>query len=164
MNTESVRTKPNGHTAESVIEYPLQQKRIFFHRLTVLPFEAAIALASVWGGLASLFGLTISGQAFGTALPPNMATAFNLLYIISGLAILFGLGWGYRNLEACGLILLLTSLTVRSIALAVTFGLAPSIATMLVQAAIFAVATIIRLRTVFKNGTTVQVSGGLRVE
>lgn len=159
-----MRGEETGHVDQSVIEYPLQQKRIFFHRLTVLPFEAAIALASVWGGLASLFGLTTTGQAFGTALPPNMATAFNLLYIISGLAILHGLGWGYRNLEACGLILLLTSLTVRSIALAVTFGPVPSIATMLVQAVIFAVATIMRLRTVFKNGTIVQVSGGLRVE
>lgn len=156
-------TKPNGHTAESVIEYPAQ-KQVFFRRITVLPFESAIALASVWGGVASLFGLTTAGQAFGTALPPNMATAFNLLYIISGLSILFGLGWGYRNLEACGLVLLLTSLTVRSIALAVTFGAAPSIATMLVQSVMFIAATVFRLQSIFKNGTIIQVLGGLRVE
>lgn len=163
MVTEPVRNKLNGHTVESIIEYPAP-RRVFFRRLTVLPFEGAIALASVWGGVASLFGLTTAGQAFGTALPPNMTIAFNLLYILSGLAILFGLGWGYRNLEACGLILLLTSLTVRSIALAVTFGITPSIATALVQAVIFIAATAFRLRSIFKNGTIIQVLGGLRVE
>ena len=157
------RSVANGHTKESIIEYPAP-KQAFFHRLIVLPFESAIAIASVWGGLASLFGLTTAGQAFGTTLPQSLATAFNLLYIISGLAILLGLGWGYRNLEACGLILLLTSLTVRSIAFVVTFGLAPSIATMLIQAVIFIAAAIFRLRAVIKNGTIIQVLGGLRVE
>lgn len=163
MITPHTQPIPNGHTTESIIEYPAQ-KRVFFHRITVLPFEGAIALASVWGGVASLFGLTTAGQAFGTALPANMATAFNLLYIISGLAILFGLGWGYRNLEACGLILLLTSLTVRSIALAVTFGVAPSIVTMLVQSVIFIAATVFRLESIFRNGTIVQVKGPVKLE
>lgn len=161
--TEQVRTKPNGHVAESIIEIPAQ-KRVFLRRLTVLPFESAIAVASIWGGLSSLFGLTSAGQAFGNALPPLMVTLFNLLYILSGLSIVFGLGWGYRNLEACGLILLLTSLAVRSITLTFTFGLTPLVVATLASSVIFIVATVFRLESIFKKGTIVQVLGGLRVE
>lgn len=148
---------------KSVLEYP-QQKRVFFHRLTVLPFEAAVALSSVWGGLAAMFGLTSTGQAFGTALPPNMTIAFNLLYVLSGAAILLGLGWGYRNLEGCGLVLLLTSLGVRAIALTVTFGFTPLISSVVVQAVIFIIAVAARLRTLFRNGTIVQVDGRVDLE
>lgn len=151
------------HTDESVIDYPAQGK-VFLRRLAVLPFEAAIAIASIWGGMSSLFGLTTGGQAFGASLPPGMVTLFNLLYILSGLAIMLGLGWGYRNLEACGLILLITSLLVRSLTVTVTFGATPLVIATVAQAVIFGTATILRLIAVFKNGTIVQVNGPVKLE
>lgn len=156
------RLRPDGTTDESVVEYP-GARSPFLGRLMVLPFEAAIAVSSATLGVASLFGFTAPSQAFGAVLPASMVALFNLLYILSGLCILHGLGWAYRNLEACGLILLITTLVVRVIMLAVTFGAAPSIMTALLQLIIFIAASITRLQALFKDNTIVQIPGPVTI-
>lgn len=145
----------------SVIEYPAPKRNSFFRQLAVLPFESALALVSVWSGLSSLFGLTTAGQAFNAALPPWMVIAFNLLYVLSGLAIALGIGWGYRNLEACGLILLLTSLLVRGIAIVVTSWdtNASGVVAAQFSSAVFIGATLLRLMAIFHRATVIHVNG-----
>lgn len=160
MNTPVTKSR----AGLSVLEYPPAKTNSFYRQLAVLPFETAIGLVSVWGGLASLFGLTTAGQSFSAALPPLMVSAFNLLYILSGLAIMLGIGWGYRNLEACGLILLLMSLLIRAIALLVAVGLTGAVLSAQISSVIFTAATVLRLLVLFRNGTIVQINGRARVE
>jgi hypothetical protein len=154
MNT-SVR-KPRADP--SVIEYPHPKKNQFFRQLAMLPFETAIALASVWGGVASSLGLT-AGQGFSATLPPLMVSAFNLLYILSGLAIVLGIGWGYRNLEACGLVLLTMSLLVRGIAVVVTAGATTPVLTAQFSTVVFIGATVLRFRALVQRAVIAQING-----
>lgn len=148
----------------SIIEYPHNARLTFWRQLTVMPFETAIALISVWGGLASLIGLTAGRQAFSATLPPVMVNVFNVVYILSGLAIVLGIGWGYRNLEACGLILLVTSLVVRGFALVVAVGPTRAVLVAQVSSVVFIIATVLRLIAVARNVTVAHVKGPVAIE
>lgn len=145
------------HIDASVLEYPPAHS--FLRKLAVLPFEAAIALVSVWAGVVSLLGFTIGGQTLSAALPPWMVAVFNLLYVLSGLAILLGVGWGYRNLEASGLILLLMSLLVRCTALVVVVGLTGVVLVTQFSTVIFMAAALLRLVAVLKRAVIAQING-----
>lgn len=129
---------------ETVI-VPGEGGRVFLTRLSVVPFESAIALSAVWAGTASLFGISGSGAAFNATLPHPLVVLFNIMYIVSGVVTVLGLGFGYRNLEGFGLVTLATSLAIRLIALAVISGVQPDTITAIVQAMIFIPASLVRL-------------------
>lgn len=125
--------------------------RTFLARSAIAPFEFAIGLVSLWTGAISFFGITLGAQTLNQTLPPLMVATFNLTYFISGLFVVAGLGWRYRNIEASGVILLATALVIRSLAVVVSAGLTPLTLTVLVQAAAFTAACLIRLVTLLKH-------------
>lgn len=125
--------------------------RHFFARSAIAPFEFALGIVSLWTGAISFFGVTLGAQTLNATLPTVMVGTFNLVYFISGLFIIAGLGWGYRNIEASGVILLATALIVRAIAVVVGAGLNPLTMTAVIQAVAFTVACLVRLVTILKN-------------
>lgn len=132
--------------------------REFILRVIVVPFEIAIALTAVWAGAAGLLTLSPSAAAFNATLPQWLVTMFNLIYVIAGLAMLTGVGWNYKNAEASGLILLITSLLIRAVALYVTRGFDQVTTNVIVQATLFGGAAVIRLGMILAKRQTVIVA------
>lgn len=125
--------------------------RHFRKRLVIVPFDTALALTAVWSGLGAFFDASIQARLFNDALPDFAAILFNIVYIVSGLAVLAGIGWAYRNLEISGWILLLTSLIVRTISLWSYGGFNPFVTASLVQGAIFGTACEIKIYYLLKR-------------
>lgn len=114
-------------------------------RQTIVPFESAIAVLSIWAGFSGFFEVSISSQAFNALLSHLSAMMFHLVYVVSGMAIFFGIGWNYRNLEAFGLVLLLMSLLVRAIAAISLLGYTHPVAiSPIIQVLTFGPACVIR--------------------
>lgn len=133
----------------------LTDAKRFHERLAILPFEAAFGFWSIWVGVGAFFDETIASRLFNDALPVFTASVSNLAYVVSGLAILAGIGWTYRNIEAAGLIVLLTVLIIRSAVTLIGSGYSPYTASALSQAIIFGICIVVRLRTLFNNWSVV---------
>lgn len=130
----------------------------FLMRQSVAPFETAIAAVAVGTGILNFFGASIAAILFNSVLPAALITGFNIGYLLSGFAIWFGLGWSYRNLEAFGLILLLTALVVRAIALWATVGVSPITVTVFIQAVAYSIACTVRLYVLMKGRTVLMIT------
>lgn len=129
--------------------------KLFVHRCTIVPFEVALGAVAVWTGFTSFFEWTVTARAFGSSLPGYMTDAFNLVYLVAGAFIMVGVGWGYRNVESSGVILLATTLLVRVMALMFSVGVTPETTSAIVQGLTFGFACAIRLRDLLKNTTYV---------
>lgn len=129
----------------------LAEARVFFGRLVVLPFELAIAVLMIYNGVAAFFGATIFTILLNDILSVAMVSAINTMYIVSGLTLILGIGWRYRNIEAFGLIFLAGVFTVRTVAVWLTVGWMPVTSTLLVQSVIFSWAGLMRLAILMKN-------------
>lgn len=125
--------------------------RAFLARSAIAPFEFALGLVSLWTGAISFFGITLGAQTLNQVLPPAMVATFNLTYFVSGIFIVAGIGWGYRNIEASGVILLATALATRAAAVFISTGFNPLTLTVLVQAVAFTTACIVRLVTLLRH-------------
>lgn len=129
--------------------------RLFLSRCSVMPFEVALGFVSAWTGAISFFNLTVAAVAFSNALPTPMVVAFNIVYLLSGVFLVLGVGWGYRNIEAAGMILLATVLGVRTVAFCVVFGFTAVTTGAIIQSLTFGLAALVRLRALLKNKTLV---------
>lgn len=125
--------------------------RLFVHRCAVVPFEASIGILAIWTGATSFLNYTVAARAFTSSLPEVFTVSFNLVYLVAGAFILCGLGWGYRNIESSGMILLATVMGVRVIALVVTAGFTPETTAAIIQGLTFGLASLIRLHSLLKN-------------
>lgn len=139
---------------KAIREFPAGFKH-FFARSALAPFEFALGIVSLWTGAISFFGVTLGAQTLNATLPSVMVAAFNLIYFISGLFIVAGLGWGYRNIEASGVILLSTALIVRATAVIIGAGINPLTMTAVIQAVVFTIACLVRLVTLLRHKVVV---------
>lgn len=90
----------------------------FQRQFLMFPFEVAFALYSVYMGVSGLVGLgSTSGTLFVRAIG-NWSVPFNIMYAVAGVAIYLGLVLLRRNVEAFGLVILATSLVIRSLVIA----------------------------------------------
>lgn len=135
----------------------MTQWKNFCARLAVVPFESAAAVIVIWVGIAAFFDVATAQRLFNASLPQPMAIGFNIAHIVSGFAVISGLGWGYRNLEMFGLILLLGALLVRVTALWNYAGLDPLVSSAIIQSAVFGISSLVRLKTLFQNRLNVLI-------
>lgn len=120
--------------------------------LRTLPFEALIgALAFVSGGLALLHYGGIGADVLTRALPAWLTTTSSALYLLSGASLIGGLFTGHRNVEAFGLIVIVASVIVRSIALFAVLGLSSLVITSYIFNAIVVWACAERLVTIIRG-------------
>lgn len=136
----------------------------FFHRQSIMPYQAGIAALSIIMGVFSFFDWTLAAMLFNNALPMGGVLGFNLMYVVSGFAMFFGMGWGYRNLESFGLILLLTVLIARVIVVFAAVGLTPITTSTIVQGAVIGFSTLVRLVMLVKGHDVVLIRNASRVE
>ena len=129
--------------------------RLFRHRLVCVPFESSLAIVAIWTGATSLLEYSVAARAFSWALPQATVDIFNLAYVLAGAFVLLGVGWGYRNVESSGLLMLFTVLTVRVFSLMVLVGTTPETVTAIVQGLTFGLATLLRLYMIIKGKTLV---------
>lgn len=125
--------------------------KLFRTRAAVVPFEVAIGFLSMWTGTISFFDITVAARALKTGMPIGVLNAFNLLYLLAGAFIVAGVGWGYRNVEASGMVLLLTTLMVRVATFIFVIGFAPDTTAAIVQGLVFGIASGIRLVSLLRN-------------
>lgn len=135
----------------SIQEWPLNG-RVALRRLMFVSFEVALAITAIWTGGTAFLGLTIAASAFNAALPSAMVTVFNALYFASGVVMIFGIAFGYRSVEAVGLMLFITSLVVRVVALFGTFGPDPMLLSPIFLSSVYAACAIARLYVLIMNG------------
>lgn len=121
-----------------------------------MPFETAFSLTIIWGGVTSFFNQTTAARMFNASLPPWVATTSNVVYLVSGLAILGGVGWAYRNVEASGLVLLLLTLLMRTVVVALRFGYSVQTSNTFATSLIFGACILVRLHTVLKGYSIVM--------
>lgn len=129
--------------------------RLFLNRCSIVPFETAVGVLSIWAGGVALLNATFVARTFNSSLPQVYTAAFNLVYLIAGAFIVTGLGWAYRNLETSGLIFLVTTLIVRVVSLVFIVGWMPETISAIVQGIVFGVAGGVRIRSLMKNYTLV---------
>jgi hypothetical protein len=131
--------------------------RLFCSKTATAPFETATGLLAVWTGVTSFLGYGIGNLAFDASLQSDaLVQIFNLIYILSGAAILAGLGWSYRNVEASGIILLLTSLVIRIVAVSSRIGFNAITTTVIIQGVFFGIACFVRLMFLLRNRVTIR--------
>ena len=131
-------------------EFPIGAK-LFWNRCSVVPFEASLGVLAIWTGSTAFLNWTLTNRVLVSALPDNMLRLLNLLYLISGIMIVTGVGWAYRNVETSGLIFLATSFIVRFVVLISIAGVNPETVGALVQTLTFGLACAIRIRCLLKN-------------
>lgn len=130
--------------------------KTFFKRQSVIPFEVVWGFYVMYAGavLTLNYGVTISPLSI--ALGTTIAMIFNIVFFVSGAGIFFGVGWRKGNVEAFGVILLATSLLVRTIAAIWFFGITPMMVNGIVLNGGFIIASIVRLQTIFKSSKRVD--------
>lgn len=131
----------------------------FFKLQSVIPFETAFAAFCVYSGLAGVLDFGIISNIFREVLGDRLALCFNLLYVLAGLLLFFGIGFNKRNTEALGLIVISGSLLVRSIVTARFVGVRGDIVGSYVFAAMFITASAVRLSWLRKSVFLVQANG-----
>lgn len=126
---------------------------IVYKRLSVQPFEAALALLTILSGILLLVrvGPPRTPSPVTALLPEPLVFAFRMFYFASGVGMFAGLGWGYRNLEAFGLILLLTSLGGFTLTMLVVIGFKPLILGSVIGAVVFGIAAVMRLMALLRG-------------
>jgi hypothetical protein len=119
--------------------------------VAITPFEMAIGCLSVYSGVAGLFSYSPVAEAF-LALPWWLSILTNLLYAISGIAIVGGLLRRLREVEAFGLAVLGFSLAIRSVVIAASeAGGDPVAVGVYVQTVVLSLALISRLWVLMFN-------------
>lgn len=126
----------------------MQFVKTFFVRQSVYPFEVMWAFVCMFLGLVAVLNYGVTTPPLNTALGATTAMIFNVIFFVAGAGMFFGIGFGKGNIEAFGLILLITSLLVRTIASGWFFGIDPMAVNGYILNLGFVVACAVRLKTI----------------
>jgi hypothetical protein len=141
----------------------LDQILNFFRRQGIVPFETMFAFYSLYAGLAGVLHFGITNDVFKEVIGTSLALIFNIGYIVAGLSVYFGIGTRKANIEAFGLITLITSVLIRAIAMGYIIGMNPFIINSYVFSATFISACIVRLYHVLHRGALLAIQDTLYI-
>jgi hypothetical protein len=130
--------------------------RAMLGNLRIVPFETVIAFYSAYSGVAGILEFGVANSIFSDSLGSGLVLIFNLIYIIAGMAMISGVALGRKDIESAGLILVITSILVRIIAIAVSMGISPAIINFHVLSVAMIVAAVTRLNFIFKFKLTLE--------
>lgn len=136
--------------------------KAFWRRLKVVPFEALIALFAAYSGAVSLLGIGPTATALTLQLPPWLVNVLNIVFLLAGLAMVFGIGVPRRSLEAFGLVLVLMSVVVRTLALQWLVGATADTLNGLVLNSLTVIFLWVRLSAVIRGSRLLQIEDGDR--
>lgn len=129
-------------------------------RLTTLPFSTVFACFAIFAGLVGLIDFDgTTADALGQALG-RWGNLFELVYLVSGAGMLYGLAFGKAKVESPALVLLGMNVVVRSVALVLVLGFGSRIATGLVLNALVIWACWVRVAILMRGDRIVRIHGG----
>lgn len=123
----------------------------FQSRHNIIPFEGGFALFAIYSSLVGLFGFGVIPSAVSRELGNIFTVTSNFVFLIAGLGMYFGVGFGRRDFEAFGLILTMASLLCRMLLAHWVLGFDSVTFNNYMYNTIFIVVCIIRLSTVFQK-------------
>lgn len=127
-----------------------QRVKAFFRRQGVVPFETTIAFFFMYAAIAAMVGFGVVASPLTRTLGAKWAMVFNVAYFIAGLSMFVGIGIRHGNIEAAGLILVIASLAVRTVATGWLVGINPLIINSYVSSGVFIFACVIRIIAIIK--------------
>jgi uncharacterized membrane protein YuzA (DUF378 family) len=130
-------------------------------RIATLPFEAFVAVLALQAGLMGLFLIGSTANVLDAVLGAPLAHVFQAGYAVSGLLMLVGIGLGRADIEGFGLMLLSTSVVIRTIALAYLLGATADVAPAILTASFTVLFSALRLRHLLRHETIIRTNGGL---
>lgn len=130
----------------------------FFKRQSVQSFETVFAVFCIYSGIASLFGVGVGSGALTSILGGWLALILDTGFTASGFMMFFGIGFGRRDVEAAGLVTVMTSLVARHLAIFLVFGLTPVFFNTYFYASAFALACALRLRMLVRMKVLVELT------
>jgi len=133
--------------------------RAFLGRIATLPFESFIAVLALQSGLVGLFRIGSSATVLDAVLGVSLAHVFQVGYAVSGLLMLVGVGLGRADSEGFGLMLLSTSVVIRTIALVYLLGITEDVAPALLTASFTVLFSGLRLRSLLHHEVIIRADG-----
>lgn len=131
----------------------------FYQNQRIAPFEAMFGFICIYAGLAGIFNFGIINNIFSGLLSGTLLLLLNLIYLLSGITIFWGLGLRKGNIEAFGLILLATTLLIRTILFGWLLGLNPIIVNAYISNMAFIFGCLVRIITIVKNNRVITTHG-----
>ena len=126
-------------------------------QIIIFPFEVAIALWCAYSGVTGLLGIGLAADALYLALG-SVATVFNAGYVLAGISMYFGVALTRRNIEAFGLILVISSLLTRTIALMWVAGMSSMLLNQYVLNGLIFLASLARLISLWRHYYVIEIS------
>lgn len=131
--------------------------RTGIERLATVPFESLIAALVVVSAVAGLFGIG-DVQILDRELPTWLYVAISATYGLAGATMLVGIGTARGNVEAAGLVLLLSGVFVRFVGVGLAVGFTDERVILLLTLYVLTLAAgIARLRTILHQETLVRI-------
>lgn len=116
----------------------------FFKRISVVPFEAMFGFYSVYIGLAGLMSHGMTGDVFRSTIGYRWSICYNIAFVMAGSGMFFGIGFNRKDAESVGLIVVATSLVIRTIVMMAKVDTTPTIFNAYVLTIAFIIACLTR--------------------
>lgn len=131
----------------------------FTGRLRVIPFEIAVGLFAMYGGLATLLGVSVGvDNTPGLTLPFWLVTCVAISHGLGGLGVVIGVGTGRRDIEGAAVAILGTSLLGRGLAIILGGGLSGQTTIAIVFYLVTTAACCVRLLSLNHNDVVLKIS------
>lgn len=135
----------------------------FYVAQKIRPFESMIGFFCIFAGIITIldFGIihTPITELFIAFIGAKLYLILNIVYILSGVGVFFGVGLRRGNIEAFGLATLVTTIVIRTILFGLLIGFNPLIFNTYVLNVGFIFACIVRLMTIIRNNKIIEIHG-----
>jgi hypothetical protein len=131
--------------------------KVALARFATVPFEAMIAALAAYSGGVGLLRFGANTDPLSLSLPLALVTMFQAGYLIAGLAMLVGLGTGRRNFEALGLVVVASSVLIRTVALVWVVGFTAPIINAMISSALVVLACVLRNRSLSRGDVIARI-------
>lgn len=136
--------------------------KTLYNNQKLVPFETMFGFYCAYSGLAGLLNFGIVNNTFNSVAGFRTATIFNIIYLLAGLGMYIGTGFKKVNIEAFGLITVITSILIRTITTSWLLGVNPIIINSYIFNMSIIFACFIRLNTIGKTNS-IRTSSNIRL-
>lgn len=122
----------------------------------MIPFETGFAALCVYNGVSGILSYGAVPKIFEQMLGYKFSLVFNIAYVISGLLMYLGIGLNRRNVEAFGVIIIMMSLSIRSLVVFFDVGFYELVVNSYVFATTFLISAAVRVYSLFAGITIIE--------
>lgn len=132
----------------------MERVRQFLLRVYIVPFQSGLMMLIVYGAIINLLDFGVAenrsalGRALFQALGPIVARVVAVATLLAGSHTLIGLGLPRRDMEASGLVAVISIILIQSIVLTSAIGFGAAIINVWISNAIFSAACCTRLHSI----------------